>query len=1270
MIVTPASILNQWEREIQRHAYHSTSTSKCDTALPKPLKVLVYPGVHSICNGYNACSKISADYSDGVEEPFQLLHPLKLADADIVLVSFQSLMKEIGHSTDNPYVTDDTSLSGSSRKTLRCRKKYRVAPSPLNCIRWWRVCLDEAQRIESPVAASAKMALKLHSIHRWCVSGTPIGRGKLEDIFGLLVFLGVKPFNNKTWFRDCFDVSYRGVLDRINCLLSDIFWRSTKANPAVTKQMGIPEQIEKKVFLRFSSIERHFYNNHLEDALIAANPVISQNKKNLRKKEAEQLSVRLHRLRAACCHPQVGISGIQRIYVKKAKQKATIPSSSSSKKTNSQQILSMDQILDRLIDDAKLKAEEAQRLTTMHGNAMASLTNLKAEAIQLGLITSKSEHNMLLQKSIKLYLDSLDIVNRNTVPSRIFGEAVMRGDSSFQSSNVKVRNGSCKLDWIVPDTQVKCAHDTDQICWASFNFEGNAKRISEIHVRHIMPVNKECERKKKYSKILYPKDCVFQVSNAALSGAFVDALSFSLDKSPSKTNAGNISESEWRTFNDFLTSRSKSWRVVIKSCHDQCEDSEKASDLSSLEAASIANSYVGLEVQLMEPNISSDNLQRIHILHNTSMVSSSISSNVEDNNVVKSMNDECKKLEDLYVESAKVLHKTGKQKLDLSKEKRLSAREQLKVANDNFQSRVPEKVRGRGCDGGLYWWDDFLAWCRINKDDDLNESICDHVERSLFELFDDPTSRNYRRAFPRFKDINGLQMALTIRLQDISDPVRLRIPRCLDKVYALSCDPSDGEILENSHCGECRKDWYQTGPMCRFCKLEKELNIYQRGFRQDGLSEPELIPEQEIKCVIRSLAKWIRDNKEQEDDDDSDEGNQREKSILSQINKRSKLYYKYITAAKNELDAAKGLWKAHINLLSDIDELSQCKRSMRLMTIHDNISDLSEEEKSFIVQACDLKSLLTQHTFEHAEAKSSLTQCLDTLRYLKNLSIDRQNQSQIQLSKSTTTMGDDTNDMVETCIICLCSLEGERAVLSCGHSFHNSPCVKSMLRKGPMITCPYRCAVKTHKDNIFIAREYNYKQDDGSQTNRRIEGTWGTKVDRLISDILEARDDAGERSIVFSQWDDMLDIIEYALETNKITYIRAKGGQNTFGPSVKQFRTGNISVLTMNIRNGAEGLTLVEANHIFLLEPLLNHGLDSQAINRIHRIGQTSKTYVHRYIIEDTIEIKIDKLRMERQENPIEDSIIKNDKKKITNTISAGGLDGSFSQNELRDLLA
>eukprot|EP00978_Attheya_sp_CCMP212_P022650 scaffold67905_cov34-Attheya_sp.AAC.1 len=53
------------------------------------------------------------------------------------------------------------------------------------------------------------------------------------------------------------------------------------------------------------------------------------------------------------------------------------------------------------------------------------------------------------------------------------------------------------------------------------------------------------------------------------------------------------------------------------------------------------------------------------------------------------------------------------------------------------------------------------------------------------------------------------------------------------------------------------------------------------------------------------------------------------------------------------------------------------------------------------------------------------------------------------------------------------------------------------------------------------------------------------------------------------------------------------------------------------------------------------------------------------YIVEDTIEMKIDKLRMERQENHFEDDV----EEQAKHGMKAGGIDGGLSEAELRDLL-
>jgi hypothetical protein len=135
--------------------------------------------------------------------------------------------------------------------------------------------------------------------------------------------------------------------------------------------------------------------------------------RHMRKKQAEtknsavMLPNELHRLRAACCHPQVGVGEVGNLKRQNEYSGTSVAT----------EVLSMCQILDRLIDDAKVKAEEAQHLYTLNTNAIASWRRLKAESGSSGggLIDSDVEM-YLLQKSPKASMDAIDIADNNSSP--------------------------------------------------------------------------------------------------------------------------------------------------------------------------------------------------------------------------------------------------------------------------------------------------------------------------------------------------------------------------------------------------------------------------------------------------------------------------------------------------------------------------------------------------------------------------------------------------------------------------------------------------------------------------------------------------------------------------------------------------------------------------------------------------------------------------------------------------------------------------------------
>ena len=146
----------------------------------------------------------------------------------------------------------------------------------------------------------------------------------------------------------------------------------------------------------------------------------------------------------------------------------------------------------------------------------------------------------------------------------------------------------------------------------------------------------------------------------------------------------------------------------------------------------------------------------------------------------------------------------------------------------------------------------------------------------------------------------------------------------------------------------------------------------------------------------------------------------------------------------------------------------------------------------------------------------------------------------------------------------------------------------------------------------------------------KVQGSWGTKITAMLTDIQKCFGRAEPaRIVVFSQFGEMLPVLQKALVQNDMGGALCWGKSNALlMKAVEKFkqraRNEKNVILLLPISKGAEGLTLIEANILMLMEPSYPAALEQQAVARIHRIGQKhAKTYVYRYIVLRTVEQRI-----------------------------------------------
>lgn len=139
------------------------------------------------------------------------------------------------------------------------------------------------------------------------------------------------------------------------------------------------------------------------------------------------------------------------------------------------------------------------------------------------------------------------------------------------------------------------------------------------------------------------------------------------------------------------------------------------------------------------------------------------------------------------------------------------------------------------------------------------------------------------------------------------------------------------------------------------------------------------------------------------------------------------------------------------------------------------------------------------------------------------------------------------------------------------------------------------------------------------------------KLDVLMENLTNVIDE-GHKTLVFSQWTSLLDLVEPHLREAKLPFVRLDGSTRDRAAVVAEFqRDDGPPIFLISLKAGGTGLNLTAADYVFHLDPWWNPAVERQATDRAHRIGQTRPVIAWKLVAEGTVEERILELQAGKQ---------------------------------------
>ncbi|XP_076076399.1 E3 ubiquitin-protein ligase SHPRH-like isoform X3 [Mytilus galloprovincialis] len=581
-------------------------------------------------------------------------------------------------------------------------------------------------------------------------------------------------------------------------------------------------------------------------------------------------------------------------------------------------------------------------------------------------------------------------------------------------------------------------------------------------------------------------------------------------------------------------------------------------------------------VEEHKEELRTDELQQLHALHNLQEIMALKPKGLAPTLRDDQLSDQAKDIRHKYMARAEA--------------KVTQAQQHLKSVQDNLNQVKDEFAEGSE------WW---LELIDHSVDRGIHEDLVDHVKSDL--------SDNAGELGPHisianvFHDTRGLELVLEQRLETLESARE----KLMTSLNMLSQGLTPAMMNETVEC--CLRPVGEISGKCQFCETDKHFQDFESklySFTEQGV----VMSGDQYQVGTRRQGTWA--DSQVEKSLKSLLGFAKHQRFNRDVINSGVTHIKVFDFMKKEFKGLRAVWMSLREQVSSVDELEMATTRLRLR--------FPDEAEPTTAQMNIIEPVTIEQHRQKLKADQIVGRCelrkkLGQLLYLKNLA---------------KTQGDNEDGHnPEPCPICQRELGVEWSVMHCGHCYCLD-CMRILLEqysfggKNRVVKCAI-CREKTYRSDVsYVSTKKSEDSDDVQNFN--VKGSHSTKVQGIVKQMIKIHHkDPEAKILVFSTWTDVLNVLSTALTENNVEHRMLYHGAK-FQQNLASFKEDkHITALLLPIQSGSNGLNLIEATYVILVEPILNPAQELQAIGRVHRIGQTKPTEVHRFLVRATIEQKM-----------------------------------------------